>query len=352
MELREFLNSKDIALYIEKLPEETTLDSALFPDDKQLSMELEQAKGADGRVKALRISTFDVASKKRALNAEINLEKYEMPFFKESIGINEKQRRDIIQAQQSGNQNLIEFLMKKVFNNYADLVNGALVQSRRMRAQVIQNGKINISTDDGNVVLDYGVPKKHKETITDAAKKWNVETADIIGDILRWQKIFVDEGKAKPTRLVMTEITFNSTICINKAIKADMANRYIAANATDGLIITQSEFITYLKNRFDIEVGFVNGQFINESGEDTNYYEDGKVSFIPTGTLGKTVYSVTPEEYDKSFGSTMLDTSVVKTGIAITTMVNEDPVTVDTKVSQIVLPSFERANEVFLAKVY
>jgi len=42
---------------------------------------------------------------------------------------------------------------------------------------------------------------------------------------------------------------------------------------------------------------------------------------------------------------------IVRTGVVITTMRKEDPVTVQTKVSQLGMPSFERANECFFATV-
>ena len=50
------------------------------------------------------------------------------------------------------------------------------------------------------------------------------------------------------------------------------------------------------------------------------------------------------------FGS-KLDCEIVRTGIAITTLKKADPVTVQTKVSQLGMPSFERADECFFATV-
>lgn len=57
-------------------------------------------------------------------------------------------------------------------------------------------------------------------------------------------------------------------------------------------------------------------------------------------------------EFDKQSGSSKLDTYMVDKGIAVTTMVKEDPVTVDTKVSVMPIVSFDRADEVFFATVY
>lgn len=344
MELKDFINSKEIALYIKNLPPQTKLDELLFPVTKQMSTEIEIAKGAKQKPVALRLSTFDTAAKVRALKADVSVEKKEMPFFKEAIGIKEKDRRDLILAQNSNNKNLVEFLVKNVFENYASLVSGADIQSSRMRAQLIQKGEINIATKDGDIVVDYKVPANHKEVLT-GGSAWSDPTADIVGDIKRWQKVFTNEGLEKPTRMLLTEKTFGH-ITQNEAITKDLKSRVLGE-----VILTDEDYISFLKKKLGLEIAFLNGTFVNEEGTTMNYYEDNLVTLIPRGNLGKTIYSVTPEEFDKEYGSGKIDTQVIKTGIAITTMVKEDPVAVDTKVSQIVIPSFERADECFFATV-
>ena len=116
-------------------------------------------------------------------------------------------------------------------------------------------------------------------------------------------------------------------------------------------IVTENDVVNYLKVKLGVTVAIVNGTFVNEAGATVSYYDDNKVTLIPSGTLGRTVYGTTPEEADAIFGSGKLDTQIVNTGVAITTMVKEDPVTVETKVSQLLLPSFERADECFFATV-
>ncbi|MCT4585271.1 major capsid protein [Peptostreptococcaceae bacterium AGR-M142] len=344
MELKDFINSKQIALYIENLPKNNTIDNLLFPVTKQLSTEIEIAKGANQKPVALKLSTFDTAAKVRALKAEVSVEKKEMPFFKEAIGIKEKDRRDLILAKNSNNKEMVEFLVQNVFNNYASLVAGADIQATRMRAQLLQKGQINISTNDGDIVVDYKVPDNHKEVLA-GSSKWSDPKADIVGDIKRWQKVFVSEGKSKPDRMLLTELTFNY-VTENEAITNELKTRTLGE-----VILTDEDYIKYLNKKLNIQIGFLSGSFINEESESMNYYEDNLVTLIPKGHIGQTIYSVTPEEFDKKYGSGKIDTQIVKTGIAITTMVKEDPIAVDTKVSQIVIPSFERADECFFATV-
>ncbi|HHD2753288.1 TPA: major capsid protein [Clostridium perfringens] len=348
MNLQDFINSKNIALYMKELPQEQTVDKALFPATKQLGTTLEFAKGAKKKAVALRMSTFDVAAKSRALSAALNVEKREIPFFKESLPLKESDRRDLINAANSNNENLVKALAGQVFENYANLIEGANIVAKRMRCELIQKGEINITTDDGDIVVDYGVPSNHKEA--DASPKWNVASTDIVKDIKKYQKAITDDNYTKPTTLLMTEKTFADTIMINTAI----TNHLKSGANVKNIILNEQDYINFLKDRLGLSVVFLeNTTFIPAEGEEAQpYYLDGYVTLISGNTLGRTVYGTTPEEWDKVYGSSKLDTDIYDLAIAITTMVKEDPVTIDTKVSQLVIPSFERADECFFAKVY
>ena len=344
MTLEEFINSQEIALYIQNLPPQTTIDKTLFPVTKQLGTEIELAKGSKKKPVALRMSTFDVAVKARALSATLDIKKKDMPFFKESVLIKEKDRQMLMLAMQSNNQNLVEQLTSQVYNNYQNLVDGAEVQMIRMRAQLLQNGEINITTSDGDIVVDYNIPSNHKEVLTGTAT-WDNPAADIVGDLIRWSKVLTDDGYGKPVRILFTDKVLGY-IKGNTAIKNELMARNLGA-----VIVTDTDIINYLNTKLNLSVGLLNGTFIEEDGTTKSYYDDIKVTLIPDGSLGNTVYGTTPEEADKIYGTGKLDTSIVNTGVAITTKVQEDPVTVETKVSQLGIPSFDRADECFFATV-
>ena len=74
---------------------------------------------------------------------------------------------------------------------------------------------------------------------------------------------------------------------------------------------------------------------------------DNTLVLMPEGTLGETHFGVTPEESDLvTLGTAKV--SIVDNGIAVTTYGTEDPVNVETKISMVALPSFERANEIVI----
>ncbi len=351
MELKDFINAASIALYIKELKAEDTLDQALFPPKKQMSTKLEQAKGAKNKPVALRQSTFDVAAKQRALKYSLSTSSTEMPFFKESIGIDETARRFLMNAIGANNKEMVDTILGEIYENYENLVKGAKINMKKMRCQLIQKGVINFTSDDGDIFVDYGVPAEHKETISAAAKKWTNEDADIVGDITRIQKKMTDDGYAKPDKLLMTEKTFNDTVVKNKAITAHLHANPISANT----ILTQKNYLTFMAEMLSVKVIFLeNSTYIpSEGAEEVAYYDDGIVTFMSGSTLGNTVYAPTPEEYDKvALAKAGADVSIVDTAIAITTQAKVDPVTIDTKVSVIGIPSFKRADEVYLLTAY
>ena len=74
------------------------------------------------------------------------------------------------------------------------------------------------------------------------------------------------------------------------------------------------------------------------------------VCLIPDGALGGTWYGTTPEEADLR-GASSAEVSIVNTGVAITRILQEHPVNINTFASEIVLPSFERMDEVAVLNV-
>lgn len=346
MALKDIISSRDIALYVSNLPTIATVDESLFPRVKQIGMEIEMAKGSRQKPVVLRMSTFDTNVKVRALSASLSIAKKEMPFFKESVLINEKDRQMLLLALSSNNQNLVEQIASQIYENYLVLVDGADVQAKRMRAQLIQNGLINMVTADGDVVVDYNAPATHKATLSVATAKWSDTTnSDPYTNLFTWQDTMVQEGYAKPTRMICTAKVFGYIRQNQKIIK------HIQGLDTNK-IVTDSLIKQFLLDMLDITVEIVNGTYIDEAGSTQSFYTDTQITLLPpTGAIGRTVYGTTPEEADKQYGAGTLDTEIVRTGIAITTMPKSDPVTVETKVSMLMLPSFDRIDECFFATI-
>ena len=103
-----------------------------------------------------------------------------------------------------------------------------------------------------------------------------------------------------------------------------------------------------MKDQLNLSVYVNNKRYKNELGVATKFVADDTFVLFPEGQLGTTWFGTTPEESDLLSGS-VANVSITDTGVAVTTMKKADPVNVETKVSMICLPSFESADQIFIA---
>lgn len=340
--INDVLNPESISEYITNLPQSNTIGKELFPDKKQLGLDITLIKGAKNKPVVLNPSAFDVAVKVRSLKANITEDTKEMPFFKESILINERDRQELLKAMASVNTQWRDLVLDKIYNDINGLVVGAGVQNERMRMQLLSEGKIFVTSDENEISFDYGLPTNHKETLAGTAKWNDFANSTPVDDIIRYQDLVEEDTGVRPSRAVCTRKTFNY-LKNNKSIKLDI-------NKDGTTIITDSILKQYLQDKVGVTVAIVSGKFIAEDKSEQQYFPDNIFTLIPDGNLGSTYFGTTPEEADLMTNSDA-NVSIVNTGVAVTTMVSKDPVNVQTKVSQICLPSFEHVEEIFIATV-
>lgn len=339
----DIVTAKEMALYYaEKTSNRVPyLGETLFPRKKVMGLDISWIKGAGGLPVVLKPSAFDVNV---TLRDRIGLNKVEteMPFFKEAYLIKEKDRQEINKLLQADNSPFLDIMLTKIFDDTTDLINGALAQEERLRLQLLTTGRIAVTANGVALDYDYKMKPEHKGKVTVA---WNNhDTSTPVADIQKVQNIVAKNTGTKPTRLVMNSKTFND-LMMSKSIKMDM-------NVLSGehIIVTSEMAKQYLTSKLGVTIQIYDKMYKDEAGAEKNYVPDDVVSVIPEGTLGNTMMGTTPEESDL-MGGTNANVSIVNTGMAITTSKNVDPVSVLTKVSMIVLPSFERLDEIYIMDV-
>lgn len=342
----DLVNAVNIATYYIANPSNTIpyLGATLFPSKKQLGLDLSWIKGSRGLPVSLQPSAFDT---KATLRDRIGFQKIEteMPFFRESMRIGEKDRQELNKLAASQNEALIMPVINKIYDDVATLVNGAQVVPERMIMQLLSSGKIRITANRQDYDYDYQMPADHKETLTASDDKWSNPDADIVGDIKTWQDKVEDDTGVKPTKAICTMKTWNY-ILRNKPIRLDM-------NPLGGqnIIMTDAMMKQYLQTKLGISIAVYSKKYALQDGSTHLFYPDDYFTLIPDGTLGRTYYGTTPEESDLMAGVSVTQVSIVNTGVAITTIKEPHPVNIETVVSEIVLPSFETIDTIFIAKV-
>lgn len=341
----DLVNAKSIATYYtESTSNQTpTLGQTLFPAKKQLGLDLSWIKGANGLPVALMPSEFDA---KATVRDRIGFSKVEteMPFFREAMRIGEKDRQELNKLIASANESYLMPLINKIYDDVTNLVKGAEVQPERMIMQLLSTGKIAIRANRQDYDYDYRMKDNHKETLV-AGSQWANADSTPIRDIMRWQQTVSDNTGSKPTNAIMTTKTFGYLLD-HPSVRLDM-------NPLGGqnVIMTEPMLKQYLLTKLGLSVAVYDKKYIAEDGTTQNFFPDDYFTLIPTGSLGNTYFGTTPEESDLMAGATNADVQIVNTGVAITTIKEPHPVNVETIVSEIVLPSFETIDNIFIAKV-
>lgn len=351
MNIFDKFTSKAIGAYWEEASKTQVplLGPSLFPAKKQVGLDLSWIKGKGGLAVALKPSQFDAKAtlRDRIGFAELSTE---MPFFREGMLIKEKDRQNLMQARKNSEEHY-NAILTRIFDDITPLVNGANVQAERMIMQVLSTAKIEVVANGVNYAYDYAdddFRKNNITTLTDNAKWSAVETATPLEDIENAQLSVQARKGVKPTRAICDSKTWRN-LRNNLAIKT-------AINAAKGVTlatnrISENELRAYLLDELGLTVVVYDNRFFNEAGKEMPYFPENVFTLIPTGTLGNTWYGTTPEEADLMGGNTNADVSIVNTGVAITTIMEEHPVNMKTIVSEIVLPSFERIDEMHILNV-
>lgn len=328
------------------------LGEGLFPARKQAGLDLKWIKGSKGIPVSLMPSNFDV---KATFRDRIGVAKVEteMPFFREGFKIKERDRQDILRAQ-SANDPYVTAAINRVFDDANELIEGALVVGERERMQLLfpVNGNVGITIQANGVDYTYNYDPdgswKASNYFELTSPKWTDHTnADPFGDIQDAKDAIAAKTGTDLRIAVMNKATFKE-LRLNKNIK----DRFVTRTGAAVGYLSDNEIIAVLKETNDLDgVVLYDKQFRNESKVAAKFVPDGYVALIPAGALGETCYGTTPEEADL-MGKSIAPVQIVNEGIAITQETTVNPVNVNTFASEIVLPSYERMDEVALLKVF
>lgn len=334
----DFVNSANMASYWETRQSEMDpmLGETLFNTEQKIGLDLKWIVGADGAPVVLAPSAFDAQAKPRT---RMNFARMmtNMPFFKESLYIDEELRQQLNMVLETGNQAYIDAITRRIFNDNTVLLRAARARREMARMSALTTGVISISANGQSYDFDYGVPNDHKATVT---KSWSDSTADIAGDIVAGMDKIENDTGTRPNRAVVDRKTW--TQMLNNKGFVNMI--YVMASGLAKL--TDADLKRHLQETYGLQVAVYSKKYVGDNGQLTPYVPANSFTLFPEGQLGTTWMGTTPEQSDL-MASKVANVSIVDNGVAITTIPQADPVNVETKVTMISLPSFEQANKVY-----
>lgn len=333
----DFVNATEMVSYWETLTKDRQpyLGETLFPSQKKLGLDLKWIKGSAGLPVVLKPSAFDAGAVPRARIGFDRLSA-EMPFFKESLYIDEELRQQLNMVLETGNTAYIDAVLNRIFNDNTVLLEGAAARREQMRMMALTTGAISITANGQDFDFDYGLPATHKVTVTTA---WSNPAADIGADILTGLDLIEDDTGVRPTRALCDRKTWNSMLKNNDFKEAH-----------DQTVFNDRQLKQYLMDQYGIEVVVYSKRYNNDSKTATPFVPADTFVLFPSGALGNTWFGTTPEESDL-LGGSAANVAITDVGVAVTSIQKADPVNVETKVTMISLPSFPVADQVYILDV-
>ena len=318
---------------------DTGMTIPLFPAAKQLGLDLKWIKGANGVPVVMKASAFDAHAIPRARIGFSEL-KAQMPYFKESTYVDEELRQNLNNVIASGNQALIDVITRRIFNDDFRLLLSASARREQMRCMLLTTGVIAMISNGQNYEFDYQV--KHK---ANSATAWSdFANSDPIEDIR-----IAKEAIARDTGEVLTRAMCDGISWKNLRNNARIKNALAPVSLAVGNISSLSDnaLSRFILDEVGITVEVNLNHYKDEDGVSYPYVPDNTFVLFPSGALGNTWFGTTPAESDL-MSSGIANVSVVDVGVAITTAERVDPVQVETIVSQICLPSLEKADSLYI----
>lgn len=336
------LTSANIASYWnEKAAERAPyLGDFLFPSVKQQSSVIEFYRGLSRAPKPLSptaLGAETIMRDRQGLDKVIaNSSSY-----KNGKYLDEEIKLQLADLASSNNPALYRLVMSRIFSDSADLLEGAALRREIARMQLLLTGKFDVAGNGQIVSQDYKMKPEHMGFANKAP--WTADGSTPVDDIQRAiDRIGEDQGTTI-TRAVMNRRTFRALIRNNQVKSTLLANN---AN-TAAVAVPRREVEGYLDDEFGLEVTTYDKYYTDDNGKLQYFIPDGKVAFIPATTLGRTVFTPTPEEAEPALSKTA-DVAFADTGVAIVTSRIIDPVTVSTKVAERFAPTFESIDDVFI----
>ena len=340
MTIFDIIQAPELAAYWTELTQDEApfLGETLFPNDKKRGLDLKWIKGSRGLPIALKASAFDAAAIPRP---RIGFDRLtaQMPYFKESKYIDEELRQELNMVLETGNQAYIDSVTNRVFDDETSLMRGAAAIREAMRMMALTTGVVSLTSNGQVYEFDYRIPATHK---VDAATKWStVASADPIQDIIDGKELILDETGVEVTRAVCDRQVWRNLRNNDKIVKC------IYVLSSGQATVSDSRLHQFILDETGIDVVVNDKRYIDYAGATQKYIPANTFVMFPDGELGRSWFGTTPAESDL-MGGQVANVSLVDTGVAVTTVQKADPVQVETIVSQIFLPSFEAADQVYI----
>lgn len=330
------------------------MGQAWFPDRKLAGIDIKWVRSHKGLGVALAASNPD-AQPTLKTRIPTHMTKEELPMFRQSAEIKE---HDLMELSRISNIDdpFLRPVAESMYDDASGLLEGADIVAEMMRMQLLSSngGKmgITIGTSD-NMIYNYNYDrdgswkKTHYVELT-GSDTWDKPTAKPLDDIRRGVQYLANTGTTAAF-ILGTSGTFDYLLD-NEQVR----NALITSTGASIAFMDSEAISDVLQRRLRLSKKAYDKSFEDYDGNEKKFYPDDYVTIIGNRQLGNTWRGTTPEEMSISgnFPDAPVDIEIMANGIAVAVQTKYDPAfKIITTVSQVVLPSFEGMDSIYVIKV-
>lgn len=360
MRITDILNTSTIAAYMTEAASNKVpyLGEAFFPNKKKMGIDLKWLRSHKGLAVTLKPSNFDSIPTIRP-RGQAKLTQEQMPLFRESRIVSETDLAELARIRDV-NDPYLKPIIDNIFNDIGDLTEGAEVAAERLRMQLLAplNGNVGISvgfTDHTGFDYNYdsdGSWKGSNYLALDGSSTWdNPQTARPLDNFKVAKQALTGKG-ITPVAVISNSKTFEY-LSDNTQIK----NALVSVTGQVINYVDDETVTNVIKKKSQLDWIIYDKMYTDTDGTQKKFYPDDYVTVVGGGQLGTTWRGSTPEELTTvnkliDAPDAPVDITILPSGIAVAVMTEYKPsFTITTTASQIVLPSFEGMDGVFVIKV-
>lgn len=339
-ELLDMFNVRTVLSYVRTAQPRNYVGPTLFPVNTIQDLTFEYWKDLNRLPVMATVQAYG-AETPIASREGIEKVKGEIPPIKRKINLDE---RYLIALKREGLGDM-DIVKNAVFNDLDNLLKAVLDRIEAMRLEAICTGKLTLAENGVLMVVDYGVPDDHKDTLT-TTDLWSAnETATPITDIQGWVDQIVTDTGVKPTRA----LTSNTVIA--NLLKVDQVREMIYGTEGTTRAISLSMVNALLASMDLPTIASYDAKTRTEAANGTlttrRFFDEDKFVLLPPDPVGETLFGPTAEALMSEAGLTVTETA----GLYAQVYGTQDPPSIWTKVAATAIPTMPMADTIFIADV-
>lgn len=340
--LKEIFDSKYTTTYARAVDprDYNYIGSILFPDKTTPELSYEYIVGANRLPVIANIHAWGSEAEQESREG-FTKKSGQIPGIKRKIPLDEE---FLLRLRRQGLGDM-DAVRNQIFGDIDKMIAACYARHEKSKIDAISTGQIVIADEKIQAIIDYGVPAEHQEALGGQDLWSDHVNSNPLEDIQTWKRTVKSNTGVDLVRAVTSETA------VYNLLQNQNVRQALFGDNHQNTLVTLAQVNAYLQSRGLPTIAAYDARYRvqNEDGSYTTnrFLAENKFILLPSGALGEGLVGPTPDALLDGNLETLaregIYAKVYKTG--------EDPVGIMTKAALTAIPTFPRAEEIFIATV-